>query len=314
MKDHSEQKAEIDFRDLLRKPEKLFGYSYFYFLAVIVALGILYVVNLTTVGKNSVPPVAIADSSVLVQDIPLIMPSVLPPLNVMEAGVSTPAAIERGRDLYRANCVACHGDNGQGDGPSAATLNPKPRNYHSLGGWKNGAKVSQIYKTLQEGIAGSGMASYSYLPPADRFALSHFVRTFVPSPPADSPDDLQALESQYQVSKGENRPGQIPIRKAERIIVAESRPGIQLVDALVKRVNQDSQNKGAQILRAVASDESRAIVTLVIRGPQYKGSDDFVSAVSAQPLLFGLKPQVNELSADEWSALYEYVRLLKTPV
>jgi len=45
------------------------------------------------------------------------------------------------------------------------SLTVKPRNFHSLGGWTNGSKVSEIYKTLQEGIVRNGMAAYNYLPP-----------------------------------------------------------------------------------------------------------------------------------------------------
>jgi mono/diheme cytochrome c family protein len=39
------------------------------------------------------------------------------------------ASLERGRTLYKANCAACHGDQGHGDGPAAAAFNPKPRNH-----------------------------------------------------------------------------------------------------------------------------------------------------------------------------------------
>ena len=38
------------------------------------------------------------------------------------------AAIERGQKLYAQFCANCHGKNGQGDGPAAAALNPKPAN------------------------------------------------------------------------------------------------------------------------------------------------------------------------------------------
>ena len=33
-----------------------------------------------------------------------------------------------GRALYQAQCVACHGKRGEGDGPAAAALNPRPPN------------------------------------------------------------------------------------------------------------------------------------------------------------------------------------------
>ncbi len=309
MKDVNEPKPEIDFRDLIRKPEKLFGYSYLYFLAALVFLGVLYVWNLTVVGKNGVPAAAPADS--VAMDIPLVMPAVLPPIDVMQAGVSSPAAVDRGRDLFKANCVACHGEGGKGDGPSALTLNPAPRNFTSLQGWKNGAKVSQIYKTLQEGIPGTGMASYGYLPPADRFALAHYVRTFAQGQPMDSPDDLRQLETLYQLSQGVNRPGQIPVAKAKRIVIAEGSAEVRRATALVKSLESDDADGGARLLRSVSADKERAVTALVIHGPEYPGLDAFIRTVSADPLLYGLKPAVNDLSREEWGSLFNYIASLR---
>lgn len=37
--------------------------------------------------------------------------------------------VERGKEKYRQFCAVCHGASGRGDGPAAAALNPKPRNY-----------------------------------------------------------------------------------------------------------------------------------------------------------------------------------------
>lgn len=35
-----------------------------------------------------------------------------------------------GARVYAARCALCHGPEGRGDGPGAAALTPKPRNYH----------------------------------------------------------------------------------------------------------------------------------------------------------------------------------------
>ncbi|MBI3546617.1 MAG: cytochrome c [Gammaproteobacteria bacterium] len=44
------------------------------------------------------------------------------------------ASIERGRKLFQANCVTCHGAQGKGDGPAAAALNPKPADLSVMAG------------------------------------------------------------------------------------------------------------------------------------------------------------------------------------
>lgn len=41
----------------------------------------------------------------------------------------TPELLAHGQETYAANCVPCHGPGGRGDGPAAATLNPKPRDH-----------------------------------------------------------------------------------------------------------------------------------------------------------------------------------------
>ena len=47
------------------------------------------------------------------------------------AGLTNPipaddASIERGAEIYTAQCASCHGDGGMGDGPAAAGLDPEP--------------------------------------------------------------------------------------------------------------------------------------------------------------------------------------------
>ena len=53
------------------------------------------------------------------------------------------ATAERGRIVYRANCVGCHGDEGDGQGPAADTMFPAPRDL-----------TAAEYRFLKVGIGG----------------------------------------------------------------------------------------------------------------------------------------------------------------
>lgn len=69
------------------------------------------------------------------------------------AGAASPEA--EARKTFRTICVACHGADGKGDGPGAAALNPKPRNYTDVA-WQNGVTDEQLKKTILMGGAAVG--------------------------------------------------------------------------------------------------------------------------------------------------------------
>jgi mono/diheme cytochrome c family protein len=86
----------------------------------------------------------------------------------------TPQLIERGKNTYAIWCVACHGETGAGDGPTAQTLDPRPRNF-ATGKFKQGSRVDQIYRTLSKGVPGSAMVAYPRLSDEERWALAYYV-------------------------------------------------------------------------------------------------------------------------------------------
>jgi mono/diheme cytochrome c family protein len=68
--------------------------------------------------------------------------------------VAADPAIEA-RTLFKTRCAVCHGEDGKGDGPGAAALNPKPRNY-SDAAWQDSVTDEQIHKTIVFGGAAVG--------------------------------------------------------------------------------------------------------------------------------------------------------------
>ena len=110
---------------------------------------------------------------------------------VKKPWLPTPELIANGKRLFTMNCTPCHGPNGEGNGPAAIALNPKPRNFTQVSGWKNGRKPSQIFKTLKTGLGS--MPSFAQLPMDDRWSLTHFIESLAPAAEKDSDDDLKKI-------------------------------------------------------------------------------------------------------------------------
>lgn len=89
----------------------------------------------------------------------------------------TPELIARGKTLYETNCISCHGEKGDGKGPAAVALTPKPRNFLEEE-FKYGDDVQSIFKTLEKGSPGTAMPSFAQLSSDDRKALAAYVGSF----------------------------------------------------------------------------------------------------------------------------------------
>lgn len=91
----------------------------------------------------------------------------------------TAAAIEKGRALYKANCIACHGETGKGDGPGAGVLKPAPRD-HTDAAYMSTLSDKDLAQIIQMGGAMKGkplMPSHPQIRGADLDALTAYVRS-----------------------------------------------------------------------------------------------------------------------------------------
>lgn len=93
----------------------------------------------------------------------------------------TPALLDKGKAAYTTNCVPCHGEKGEGNGPAAVAINPKPRNFNT-DPFKQGDKPEQIFETLAKGVPGTTMVAFTALSEEDRWALSYYVQSMRPAP------------------------------------------------------------------------------------------------------------------------------------
>lgn len=60
--------------------------------------------------------------------------------------------------IYAERCVACHGESGDGNGPGAANLNPKPENFHNRN-WQHATSDEQIAKAIVHGGQSVGRSA-----------------------------------------------------------------------------------------------------------------------------------------------------------
>jgi mono/diheme cytochrome c family protein len=87
--------------------------------------------------------------------------------------------VAKGEALYKANCISCHGENADGQGPAAKALTPPPRNFLSADErWTIGRNPQEIFLAISKGSPGTGMAGFSaMLKPEDRWAIVHYLGT-----------------------------------------------------------------------------------------------------------------------------------------
>ncbi len=85
--------------------------------------------------------------------------------------------LARGGALYAEQCSGCHGRTGAGDGPNAASLNPKPVAFADATRARQRSTFG-LYQVIGQGLDGTAMASFGRLPSDDRWALAFYVGQF----------------------------------------------------------------------------------------------------------------------------------------
>lgn len=94
--------------------------------------------------------------------------------------------VRRGHLVYLKYCVGCHGEYGDGNGPAAARLITKPRDF-TRGIFKFRSTDSgslpldaDLHRTLTRGLARVSMPSFRLMPEGDKLAVIEYVKSFYP--------------------------------------------------------------------------------------------------------------------------------------
>lgn len=149
---------------------------------------------------------------------------VFEPQAVSVAVMTIPATedlLALGREVYEARCVGCHGTKGDGNGPAATFLSPRPRNF-TLGVFKFRTTPSgslptdgDLYRTVTRGVRWTAMPTWHELPDKERLAVVAFIKTFstrwkeerpeppvvIGDPPKATPELIARGKDLYQKAK-----------------------------------------------------------------------------------------------------------------
>jgi high-affinity iron transporter len=88
-----------------------------------------------------------------------------------------------GRQVYRANCLACHGANGDGQGPAAIALKPPPTDFSDPNFWRD-RDADSLRDSLRASTRGSSPEpGFAHLSDAEISALASWLETLRPVAP-----------------------------------------------------------------------------------------------------------------------------------
>lgn len=154
--------------------------------------------------------------------IPLLIALLAPPQGVraLSGEESDAIRLAEGRRVYRAACLPCHGERGDGNSPAARFLSPRPRDF-TVGTFKfrstpTGAPPTDqdLFRTITQGIPGTMMPAWGeILSEEERWAVIAYLKTFsevfaepeppvaIPAPPPPSEELATEGRMVYMVLK-----------------------------------------------------------------------------------------------------------------
>lgn len=105
-------------------------------------------------------------------------------LSYGEGPTQSDEKLRRGREAYALYCAGCHGEQGDGAGPAAAFLSPKPRDFRKarikFASVPSGTlpRDEDLHRIITNGLTGTSMPKWELLPEDDRAGIIAYIKTF----------------------------------------------------------------------------------------------------------------------------------------
>ena len=109
-----------------------------------------------------------------------------------------------GKQMFENTCAKCHGMEGRGDGPSAATLETKPMNFQDVEKMANMSPF-QVFNTVRLGVPNTPMAAFPNFSDQDTWNLAFYVislryRNSTPSTLGPNDADFPLIQNKLKLS------------------------------------------------------------------------------------------------------------------
>ncbi|MCL4787060.1 MAG: c-type cytochrome [Verrucomicrobia bacterium] len=224
----------------------------------------------------------------------------------------------RGKAVYDQHCAACHGANGDGHGPAAVWLYPKPRDF-SAGLFKIKSTPGQslptdadLLRSVQQGLPGSSMPGFGYLSAEDQRDVVQYVKQLTAR--TDASGQRVNLFTQAAAVGALAEPVKVPTEPAATVqVLAHGREVYQRMQCYLCH-GETGAGDGTQVptLKDIAGlpVRPRDFNTGLFRGG-HTGPDLYLRIHNGMPGT-PMIPYGNEvMTPDERWALVHYVRSLR---
>lgn len=163
-----------------------------------------------------------------------------------------PPELEKGAAVFAAQCVACHGAQGRGDGVAGQGMQPAPANFHDAERMET-LTPYKVFNTTTFGITGTPMPAFPALTDAERWNVAFFVMALrqpecanpKPGPSLDAVATTTDVELAASLGADQVACARRVFRKTEETgALAVTRAGIDAARDAAARGDWDSARKG----------------------------------------------------------------------